>query len=79
MQFFEIYFRIVSDMVEASELMSIIEVAQAKGITVGRVYQLINEGTLPATKIGNHQLVTRTDCDALIIHGKAGRPPKAKE
>ncbi len=66
-------------MVKASELMSIKEFAEAKKITVGRVYQLINEGTLPAQKIGNHYVIERSDCDALVIHGKPGRPPKEKK
>ena len=63
-------------MVEMTELMSIKEVAEAKKITVGRVYQLIKEGTLPAQKIGTHLLITRSDCDALVVHGKPGRPKK---
>jgi len=65
-------------MAETSTLMSIKEVAEAKKITVGRVYQLINEGNLPAQKIGSHLLITKSDCDALVIHGKAGRPAKVK-
>ena len=63
-------------MVKTSELMSIKEVAEAKKITVGRVYQLINEGSLPAQKIGSHLLIAKSDCDALVIHGKPGRPQK---
>ncbi len=65
-------------MVKTSELMSIKEVAEAKKITVGRIYQLINEGSLPAQKIGNHLLIAKSDCDELVIHGKPGRPPKVK-
>ncbi len=63
-------------MVKTSELMSIKEVAEAKKITVGRVYQLINEGSLPAQKIGTHFVIAKSDCDALTIHGKPGRPSK---
>lgn len=58
--------------------MSIKEVAEAKNITVGRVYQLINEGTLPAQKVGTHYIIEKADVDALVIHGKPGRPPKEK-
>ncbi len=63
-------------MEETTKLMSIKEVAEAKKITVGRVYQLINEGSLSAQKIGTHFVVTKSDCDLLVIHGKAGRPKK---
>ncbi len=67
-------------MVKTSELMSIKEVAEAKKITVGRIYQLIKEGGLPAQKIGSHYVIAKSDCDALTIHGKPGRPSKgAKE
>ncbi len=68
-------------MEETTKLMSIKEAAEAKKITVGRVYQLINEGRLPAQKIGTHFVISKADCDALVIHGKAGRPKKeaAKE
>ncbi len=65
-------------MAETSGLMSIKEVAEAKKITVGRVYQLIEENKLPAQKIGSHLVIAKADCDALIIHGKAGRPAKEK-
>ncbi|CAN5413931.1 hypothetical protein BH20ACI1_BH20ACI1_17650 [soil metagenome] len=65
-------------MVKTSELMSIKEVSEVKDITVGRVYQLINEGTLPAQKVGNHYIIAKSDCDSLIVHGKPGRPKKSK-
>ncbi len=63
-------------MVKVSELMSIKEVAEAKKITVGRVYQMINDGILSAQKIGNQYVVAKSDADALTIHGKPGRPRK---
>ncbi len=66
-------------MVKTSELMSIKEVAEAKKITVGRVYQLINEGSLPAQKIGSHYVIAKSDFNALVIHGKPGRPTKDKK
>ncbi len=58
--------------------MSIKEVSEAKEITVGRVYQLINEGTLKAQKIGSHYVVAKSDLDSLVVHGKPGRPKKSK-
>ncbi len=63
-------------MVNTSELMSIKEVAEAKNITVGRVYQLINDGSLKADKIGSHYVIRKSDCDSLVIYGKPGRPQK---
>lgn len=65
-------------MTKVSDLMSIKEVAEAKDITVGRVYQLIDEGVLPAQKIGSQYVITKAECDALIVHGKPGRPKKNK-
>ncbi len=66
-------------MVKTSELMSIKEVAEAKKITDGRVYQLIKEGSLPAQKIGSHYVIAKSASDALLIHGKPGRPKKEIE
>jgi excisionase family DNA binding protein len=59
-------------------LLSVAQVAEKRGVTVGRIHQLIKDGTLAAQKYGNQYLVKETDADALIIHGKAGRPPKEK-
>jgi excisionase family DNA binding protein len=54
------------------------EVAEKLGVSVGRVQQLIAEGRLPATKIGQTNLVKESDLK-LIEDRKTGRPPKMKK
>ena len=54
------------------------QVAEKLGVSVGRVQQLIAEGRLPATKIGQTNLVKESDLK-LIEDRKTGRPPKVKE
>lgn len=54
------------------------EVAEKLGVSVGRIQQLIAEGRLPATKIGQTNLVKETDLK-LVQDRKTGRPPKVKE
>ena len=51
------------------------EVAERLGVSVGRVQQFIAEGRLPATKIGQTNLVKESDLK-LIENRKTGRPPK---
>jgi len=53
------------------------EVAERLGVSVGRVQQLIAEGRLPATKIGQTNLVKKADLE-LVKNRKTGRP-KAKK
>ena len=53
------------------------EVAQRLGVSVGRVQQFIAEGRLPATKIGQTNLVKESDLK-LVKERKTGRPPKQK-
>lgn len=53
------------------------EVAEKLGVSVGRVQQLIAEGRLPATKIGQTNLVREDDLK-LVQERKTGRPPKTK-
>lgn len=53
------------------------EVAEKLGVSVGRVQQLIAEGRLPATKIGQTNLVKESDLK-LVEDRKIGRPPKTK-
>jgi excisionase family DNA binding protein len=54
------------------------EVAEKLGVSVGRIQQLIAEGRLPATKIGQTNLVKEADLE-LVQNRKTGRPPKAKD
>ena len=53
------------------------EVAEKLGVSVGRVQQFIAEGRLPATKIGQTNLVKESDLK-LVEDRKTGRPLKAK-
>ena len=60
-------------------LLTVKEVAERREISVWRVYQLINEGTLKAMKLGVQNFITEKDADALVVYGKPGRPPKEKK
>jgi len=53
------------------------KVAEKLGVSVGRVQQFIAEGRLPATKIGQTNLVKESDLK-LVENRKTGRPPKVK-
>ncbi len=53
------------------------EVAERLAVSVGRIQQLIAEGRLPATKIGQTNLVKESDLK-LVQDRKTGRPPKVK-
>lgn len=53
------------------------EVAEKLGVSVGRVQQFIAEGRLPATKIGQTNLVKESDLK-LVQDRKTGRPKKTK-
>ncbi len=53
------------------------EAAEKLGISLRRVQQLIELGTLPAQKIGRDYLIQEKDLSKVTIHGKAGRPKKA--
>ena len=52
------------------------DAAERLGVTVGRVYQLINEKRLPAQKVGRDYLIDEKDLK-LVADRKPGRP-KAK-
>ncbi len=54
------------------------QVAGKLGVSVGRVQQFIAEGRLPATKIGQTNLVKESDLK-LVQNRKTGRPPKSKK
>ncbi|MDQ3749999.1 MAG: helix-turn-helix domain-containing protein [Acidobacteriota bacterium] len=53
------------------------EVAEKLGVSVGRIKQFIVEKRLPATKIGNTNLVKEEDL-RLVENRQNGRPPKEK-
>jgi excisionase family DNA binding protein len=51
------------------------EAAERLGVSVGRVKQFIAEKRLPATKVGNTNLVKEEDL-RLVENRQNGRPPK---
>ncbi len=53
------------------------EAAKKLGVSVGRVKQFIVEKRLPATKVGNTNLVKEADL-RLVENRQNGRPPKVK-
>lgn len=53
------------------------EVSEKLGVSVGRIQQLIAEGRLPATKVGQTNLVKESDLK-LVVDRKTGRPSKMK-
>jgi len=54
------------------------EVAEKLGVSVGRIQQFIAEGRLPATKIGQTNLVKESDLK-LVQDRKTGRPTKKED
>ena len=54
------------------------EVAERLGVSVGRVQQFIADDRLPATKVGQTNLVKESDLH-LVENRKTGRPAKAKK
>lgn len=59
------------------KLLSTPEAAEALGVTVARVQQLIWDGRLPAQKIGGSYVIQESDLE-LIRERPTGRPPKTK-
>jgi excisionase family DNA binding protein len=52
------------------------DAAEKLGVSLRRVQQLVESGTLPAQKIGRDYLIQEKDLSKVTIHGKAGRPKK---
>lgn len=61
-----------------SNLLSVIEAAEKLGVSRIRVNQFINEGRLPAQKIGRSYVILESDLQ-LVENRQTGRPPKAKD
>ena len=61
--------------------LSVAEVAKRLNLTRGRVNQLINEGILPARRIGRSFMIDERDLDLAKKRNtkKTGRPPKVLE
>lgn len=51
------------------------DAAERLGVSVGRVYQFISEGRLPAKKVGRDYLIAEKDLK-LVKDRKPGRPAK---
>jgi len=54
------------------------EAAEILEVSEGRIRQLVAEGRLPAVKVGQTNLVKKSDLE-LVKDRKTGRPPKNKE
>ncbi|HJR05885.1 MAG TPA: helix-turn-helix domain-containing protein [Pyrinomonadaceae bacterium] len=59
------------------KLLTTKQVAERLGVSIGRIHQLINEGRLPAEKLGRDYVIREEDLK-LVEGRKVGRPPKAK-
>ncbi len=59
-----------------SKLIGTKEAAEKLGVSLRRVQQLIELGTLPAQRIGRDYLIQEKDLSNVTIHGKPGRPKK---
>ena len=60
-----------------NDLIGTKEAAQKLGVSLRRVQQLIEVGTLPAQRIGRDYLIQEKNLNNVTIHGKPGRPPKS--
>jgi excisionase family DNA binding protein len=60
------------------KLLNTTEAAEALGVSVRRVVQLIKAEKLPAQKIGRDYAISAQSLGEVMIHGKPGRPPKPK-
>lgn len=54
------------------------QAAEQLGVTPGRVRQMINDGQLPAMKMGRDNFIKESDLK-LVEDRKVGRPPKIME
>ena len=61
-----------------TKLLSVIEAAEKLGVSRIRVNQFIDEGRLPAQKVGRSYVILESDLE-LVKDRKTGRPPKVKD
>ena len=59
------------------KLLTTKQVAERLGVSIGRIHQLINEGRLPAEKVGRDYVIREEDLK-LVEGRKVGRPTKTK-
>ncbi len=65
-------------MSKETKLLSVIEAAEKLGVSRWRVNQFIDEGRLPAKKVGRSYVILESDLQ-LVENRQTGRPPKAKD
>ncbi len=61
-----------------TKLLSVIEAAEKLGVSRIRVNQFIDEGRLPAQKVGRSYVILESDLQ-LVENRQTGRPPKDKD
>lgn len=59
------------------DLMTTRDAAKALGVSLRQVQTLIQQGKLPAEKVGRDYFIMESDLK-LVEHRPVGRPPKAK-
>ncbi len=59
------------------KLLNTTEAAEALGVSVRRVVQLIKAEKLTAQKVGRDYAIAAKSLESVTIHGKPGRPLKA--
>jgi excisionase family DNA binding protein len=64
-------------MSKETKLLSVIEAAEKLGVSRWRVNQFIDEGRLPAKKVGRSYVILESDLQ-LVENRQTGRPPKDK-
>lgn len=69
---------IILDSMSGAKLLSVAEAAEKLNISRWRINQLINEGRLPAQKVGRAYVVKESDLE-LVKDRKPGRPAKNKD
>jgi len=60
-----------------TKLLSVIEAAKQLGVSRWRVNQLINDGRLPAQKVGRSFIIRESDLELVGVR-PPGRPAKVK-
>ncbi len=55
------------------------EASEKLKVSIRRVQQMIEEGTLSAQKIGRDYIILEKDLETVTIYGKPGRPIKEKK
>ncbi len=61
-----------------TKLLSVIEAAEKLGVSRIRVNQFIDEGRLPAQKVGRSYVILESDLQ-FVENRQTGRPPKDKD